>query len=52
MMMFAWENLRQVQPPPPTDTHPPSRRRDYHFADTPSLSLLKRLLNGEVGLAE
>ena len=30
----------------------PSRRRDCHFADVPSTSLLKHLLKGEAGAAE
>ena len=29
-----------------------SRRRDCHFTDTPSSSILKRLLKGEGGAAE
>ena len=31
---------------------PTSRRRDCHFADSPSLSTLNRLLKGEGGAAE
>ena len=33
-------------------THVPSRRRDYHFTDIPSPSVLKHLLEGEGGAAE
>ena len=38
-----------VQPAPPSQQ--PGRRRDCHSADTPSPSLLKRLLKGEGGAA-
>ena len=36
----------------PTARHRPSRRRDRHFAGTPSPTELKHLLEGEGGAAE